>query len=484
MINELYDVVIIGAGVIGASIARYLSRFRLKCLVLEKHNDVGEETTNANSAIVHSGYDPLPGTKKAYFNVLGNKMMPQVCDELDVSFYKIGSLTVAFTDEDVSTLNELMIRAEKNGVDAKIIDRDELLKIEPNLNPMAKRAILCKDAGIISPFNLCVSLMENAMDNGIELHLNSKVTNIKKENDLFKIYVNNNDVFTSKVVVNASGLYSDVIAKMLNADNFAVLPRKGEYFVLDHFNASWIKHTLFMCPTKFGKGVLISPTTSFNYIIGPTNEECEKNDTSTEANILETLKENAKKLIPNIPFDQNIRQFSGVRANSSTGDFIIEESKVVANFYNLGAIMSPGLASSVAIGEYISNLIKEKLFLEINKSYNPRIRKHLKLSSLGTNEYNELIKKDPRYGHIICRCEKVSEGEIVDAIHRNCGATTVKGIKKRLRPGFGKCQGTFCEEEVIKILSRELGKSIDEICYSDLGTEIMKFNVKGICYDK
>lgn len=484
MNKNLYDVIIIGAGVIGASIARYLSRYNLRCLILEKHNDVGEETTNANSAIVHSGYDPMPGTKKAYFNVRGNKMMPQVCKELDVPFYKIGSLTVAFTNEDVETLNELMIRAQKNGVDAKIIDKDELLKIEPNINPEAKKAILCKDAGIISPFNLCVNLVENAMDNGVELGLNEEVINITRDDKNFKVFTKNNHIFDSKVIVNASGLQSDTVAKLLDADNFKVLPRKGEYYVLDHFDASWVNHTLFMCPTKVGKGVLISPTTSFNYIIGPTNEECDKYDTSTKAEILASLKESAKKIVPNIPFDQNIRQFSGIRANSSTGDFIIEESQVAPNFYNLGAIMSPGLASSVAIGEYVSDLIKEKLSLSINEKYNPTIRKHFKLSTLSLEEYNKLIKKDPRYGHIICRCEKVSEGEIVDAIHRNCGATTVKGIKKRIRPGFGKCQGTFCEEEVIKILSRELGKKIEEICYSDLGTEIMKYNVKGINYDK
>lgn len=479
MDKNMYDVVIIGAGVIGAAVARYLSRYSLNCCVLEKHNDVGEETTSANSAIVHSGYDPLPGTKKAYFNVLGNKMMPSVCKELDVPFFKIGSLTVAFSDEDVETLNELLLRAKKNGVDAKIIDHDELLKMEPNLNPIAKKAIFCKDAGIISPFNLCVNLMENAMDNGVKLKLNREVTSIDKDNGTFIINTKNGEKYFSKIVINAAGLYSDNIAKMVDADNFNVIPRKGEYFVLDHFNASWVKHTLFMCPTKVGKGVLISPTTSYNYIIGPTNEENNKEDTSTSADVLTSLKETAKKLIPNIPFDQNIRQFSGIRANSSSGDFIIEESETSPNFYNLGAIMSPGLASSVAIGEYVSNLVKDKLDLDVNEKFNPLIRKHFKLSNLTSDEYNDLIKHDPRYGHMICRCEKVSEGEIVDVIHRNCGATTVKGIKKRARPGFGKCQGTFCEEEVIKILARELHKNLNEVCYSDLGTEIMRYDVKG-----
>lgn len=476
--NNGFDVIIVGAGVIGSSVARYLSRFKLNCLVLEKHNDVGDETTNANSAIVHSGYDPLPGTNKAIFNVRGNKMMGTVCEELGVTFHRIGSLTVSFSDEEDKVLEKLLERSKENGVDARLVEAEELFKIEPNLNREAHKALLCKDAGIVSPFSLCVNLMENAMDNGIKLRLNTEVTNIIKTNEGYEV-VTKDEVFKTKVVVNAAGLNSDLIASFVGADNFKVIPRKGEYYVLDHFNSSWVRHTLFMCPTKFGKGILISPTSSYNYLIGPTNDESDKFDTSTTSESLAYLKEAAKKLIPTIPFDQNIRQFTGIRANSSTGDFIIEESKVSPNFFNLGAIMSPGLASSVAIGEYVSNLIKDKLELEENTSYNPTIRPHYKLSNLSPDKFNDLVKKDPRYGHMICRCEKISEGEIVDAIHRNCGATTVKGIKKRVRPGFGKCQGTFCEEEVIKILARELNKDISEICYSDLGTEIMKYNVKG-----
>ena len=476
--NNVFDVIIVGAGVIGSSVARYLSRFKLNCLVLEKHNDVGDETTNANSAIVHSGYDPLPGTKKAIFNVRGNKMMGKVCEELGVTFHRIGSLTISFSDEEDEVLNELLLRSKENDVDARLVEKEELFKIEPNLNKEAHKALLCKDAGIVSPFSLCVNLMENAMDNGVKLLLNKEVTNIIKTEEGYDV-ICGSEVFKTKVVVNAAGLNSDLIASFVKADNFKVIPRKGEYYVLDHFNSGWVKHTLFMCPTKFGKGILISPTSSYNYLIGPTNDEADKIDTSTTSERLAYLKEAAKKLIPSIPFDQNIRQFTGIRANSSTGDFIIEESKVAPNFFNLGAIMSPGLASSVAIGEHVSELIKNKLGLEINDGYNLRIRPHYKLSNLAPSQYNELVKKDPRYGHMICRCEKISEGEIVDAIHRNCGATTVKGIKKRVRPGFGKCQGTFCEEEVIKILARELDKDISEICYSDLGTEIMKYNVKG-----
>lgn len=472
-----YDVVIIGGGIIGCSIARFLSRFNVKAILLERHNDVGDETTCANSAIVHSGYDPHPGTLKAKFNVLGNQMMPKIAEELDVPFIKNGSLTVSFSDEEDETLLELLERAKVNHVKARIVEHDELMKMEPNLNPDAHKAILCEDAGIISPFNLCVNMMENAMDNGIELGLNTNVLDIKK-NDKGYIVITEKGDFETKVVVNAAGLNSDKFASILEDIDYHVIPRRGEYYILDHFDPHFVNHVLFMCPTKVGKGVLVSPTTSHNYIVGPTNEDSDPNNTSTEVDVLAALRASAAKLIPNIPYQFNIRQFSGVRANSSTGDFVIEESKKNPGFYNLACIMSPGLASSPAIGLEISNMIKEKLGLKENPNYNPCIRPHLRFTKMSKEEYNELVKKNPQYGHFICRCEQVTEGEIVDCINRNCGAHTVKGVKKRVRPGFGRCQGTFCESEVMKVLERELKVDIQEINYSDLGTEIMKFNVK------
>lgn len=472
-----YDVIIIGAGVIGASCARYLSRFNGKVLVLEKHNDVGDETTNANSAIVHSGYDPLPTTLKAKFNVEGNKMMPNLCKELDVHFKKIGSLTVAFSKEEDETLVELLKRAEVNNVKARIVEHDELLKIEPNINSEATTALLCEDAGIVSPFNLCVNLMENAMDNGVKLKLNSEVTKIKKTGDFYKVYTKNNEIFEAKVVINCAGTYSDKITAMLEEPRYHIIPRKGEYILLDHFSSSWIKHTLFMCPTKVGKGVLISPTTSYNYIVGPSNTSCDLDDTSTDTNTFAYLKESAKKLVPNIPYIHTIREFAGVRANNSVDDFVIEESKINKGFITVGGIMSPGLASSPAIGKYVSELVKEELNLEENTNFNPTIRPHFKLNDI--NKVNETIKANPKFGKMICRCEKVSEGEIVDAIHRNCGAHTIKGVKKRTRAGFGKCQGTFCQSEVVKILARELNIKESEVLYSELGTNVLKYPSKG-----
>lgn len=477
--NEIYDVLIIGAGVIGSSIARYLTRYNCKILVLEKNNDVGDETSSKNSAIVHSGYDPKEGTLKAKFNVLGNKMMPKLCEELDVPFIKNGSITVGYTDEDIETLKKLMVRGQNNGVKVEFLSKEKLFELEPNVSREAVCGLLCEDAGIVSPFNLTVNLMENAVDNGATLLLNNKVAKIEKKPEFYEVFNEKGEVFKAKVVVNCAGLYSENITKMLEEPKYKIIPRKGEYYVLDHFDDNFVKHTLFMCPTKVGKGVLVSPTTSLNYILGPSNEDSAKDDNSTDALTLNKVKEAAFKLVPSIPMINNIRQFAGVRANCSLGDFVIEESKENERFYNIAGIQSPGLASSPAIGEYVSDLIRDKLNLSVNPNFNPRIRPHYSLKSLGKEKYNELIKENPLYGKLICRCEKVSEAQIIDAIHRNVGATTIKGVKKRVRPGFGKCQGTFCEESVLNILARELKLPLDQIKYSTDSNNVLLDTKKG-----
>ena len=478
-IKILYDSIIIGGGVIGASVARYLSRFKGKFLVIEKHNDCGEETSSRNSAIVHSGYDPLPGSLKAKFNVLGNKMMGEVCSDLDVEFSRIGSITVAFSEEEDQTLLSLLERAKENVVEAEYLTKEKLKQIEPNISPLATSGLLCKSAGIVNPFTLTIKFMENAMDNGVELHLNEEVINISKRVDFYEVFTNSGHKYYAKTIINAAGLYSDKVLSFVEKPEFEIEPRKGEYFVLDHFNASFVKHTLFMCPTKVGKGILVSPTTSYNFLLGPSNDLTNKEDYMTNTDVLASVKEGAFKLIPTIPMAENIRQFSGIRANSSTHDFIIGESKINKGFFNCAAIMSPGLASSPAIGEYISDLIKDELHLEINENFNPKVRKTSSLKSLGKSKYNELIKDNPKYGKLICRCERVSEGEIVDSIHRNCGARSVKGVKKRTRSGFGRCQGTFCQEDVVKILSRELNVPLNEVNYDELGTNILVESRKG-----
>ena len=481
----IYDVIIVGGGVIGCAIARELSKYKLRTVLLEKNNDVCNETSAANSAIVHSGYDPLPNSLKAQMNVLGNSMYPQMCKELDVPFIQNGSLTIATTDDEMNTLLSLQKRANENKVETKILSSEEVLKLEPQLNKDIKGALFAPTCGIVNPFELTVALMENAMDNGVELLLNHEVNNIKINENSVSVFCKNNKELECKVLINAAGLFADDINAFVDKDSFTITPRKGQYFVLDHFDLNFVKHTLFMVPSDKGKGVLVTPTTSGNYLIGPSSDFVDdKQDLSTTKDILDSVRSQASRIIENIPYANLIRQYSGLRAVSSTGDFIIEHSKVSKNLINVAGIQSPGLASCPAIALKVVELLKECMPLNANEEFNPIRRKVYRLKEMSLEDKNKLISKNPQFGHIVCRCEKISEGEIVDCIHRNCGATTVKGVKKRCRPGFGKCQGAMCEASVIKILARELKKDESEILYSENGSNILKYETKvGDCHD-
>ncbi|MGM9808668.1 MAG: NAD(P)/FAD-dependent oxidoreductase [Bacilli bacterium] len=481
----IYDVIIVGGGVIGCAIARELSKYKLRTVLLEKNNDVCNETSAANSAIVHSGYDPLPNSLKAQMNVLGNSMYPQMCKELDVPFIQNGSLTIATTDDEMNTLLSLQKRANENKVETKILSSEEVLKLEPQLNKDIKGALFAPTCGIVNPFELTVALMENAMDNGVELLLNHEVNNIKINENSVSVFCKNDKELECKVLINAAGLFADDINAFVDKDSFTITPRKGQYFVLDHFDLNFVKHTLFMVPSDKGKGVLVTPTTSGNYLIGPSSDFVDdKQDLSTTKDILDSVRSQASRIIENIPYANLIRQYSGLRAVSSTGDFIIEHSKVSKNLINVAGIQSPGLASCPAIALKVVELLKECMPLNVNEEFNPIRRKVYRLKEMSLEDKNKLISENPQFGHIVCRCEKISEGEIVDCIHRNCGATTVKGVKKRCRPGFGKCQGAMCEASVIKILARELKKDESEILYSENGSNILKYETKvGDCHD-
>ena len=481
----IYDVIIVGGGVIGCAIARELSKYKLRTVLLEKNNDVCNETSAANSAIVHSGYDPLPNSLKAQMNVLGNSMYPQMCKELDVPFIQNGSLTIATTDDEMNTLLSLQKRANENKVETKILSSEEVLKLEPQLNKDIKGALFAPTCGIVNPFELTVALMENAMDNGVELLLNHEVNNIKINENSVSVFCKNDKELECKVLINAAGLFADDINAFVDKESFTITPRKGQYFVLDHFDLNFVKHTLFMVPSDKGKGVLVTPTTSGNYLIGPSSDFVDdKQDLSTTKDILDSVRSQASRIIENIPYANLIRQYSGLRAVSSTGDFIIEHSKVSKNLINVAGIQSPGLASCPAIALKVVELLKECMPLNANEEFNPIRRKVYRLKEMSLEDKNKLISENPQFGHIVCRCEKISEGEIVDCIHRNCGATTVKGVKKRCRPGFGKCQGAMCEASVIKILARELKKDESEILYSENGSTILKYETKvGDCHD-
>ena len=472
----MYDVVIVGAGAIGSSIARELSKYKLKTLVLERENDVGNVTSMANSAIVHSGYDPKPGTKKAFHNVRGNKLYDEIAKDLDVEFKRIGSLTCAINDEELEVIEHYLPRAKENGVEVKLLNKEETKELEPFISDNVIASLYAPTAGIINPFELTVALMENAMDNGVELKLNTEVVDIAKTSNGYLVKTNDEEIET-RVVINSAGLYSDKVARMLGIDTFEVKPRKGEYFVLDHFKQPFVSHVIFPTPTAKGKGILVTPTTHGNYLVGPSSEWVEdKEDLSTDKLTLDDVRSKSSTLVSNIPFQYMIRQFSGLRATGSTGDFIIENHE---GFIILGGIESPGLASAPSIALEVIDLVKENIELVSNESFNPKRRKLNKLINMSEEERNELIKKDPRYGRIVCRCESISEGEVVDIIHRNAGATTVKGVKKRCRPGFGKCQGGFCEPLIVEILCRELNKDPMEIRYDSNDAYILQSETKG-----
>lgn len=472
----MYDVVIIGAGVVGASVARELSKYKLKTLVVDRENDVGNVTSMANSAIVHSGYDPKPGTKKAFHNVRGNKLYDQIAKDLDVEFKRIGSLTCAINEEELEVIEHYLPRSEENGVEVKLLNKEETKALEPFISDNVIASLYAPSAGIINPFELTVALMENAMDNGVELRLNTEVIDIEKTNNGYVVKTNNGEIET-RVVINSAGLYSDKVARMLGIETFEIKPRKGEYFVLDHFKQPFVSHVIFPTPTAKGKGILVTPTTHGNYLVGPSSEWVDdKEDLSTDKLTLDAVRSKSSTLVSNIPFQYMIRQFSGLRATGSTGDFIIENHD---GFVVLGGIESPGLASAPSIALEVVSLVGETLKLEETNTFNPTRRKVNRLASMSEEERNELIKKDSSYGRIVCRCESISEGEVVDAIRRNAGATTIKGVKKRCRPGFGKCQGGFCEPLIMEILSRELNKDPMDIKYDTNEAYILQSETKG-----
>jgi len=480
----MFDCIIVGAGVIGSSIARNLSKYKLNVLVLEKENDVGDGASGANSAIIHSGYDPKPGTLKAKMNVLGNPLLYKACEELDVEAKNVGSITLANNEEEIEILMDLAKRSEQNGVAYQLLNRDQLFEMEPNITKQVKMGLLAPTAGIVNPFELVVALMENAIDNGVQLHLNEEVIAISRHeedsNVCFTVQTNK-DSYETKYVINAAGVYSDKINEMVNDRFFTINPRRGEYFVLDHFNNQYIKHTLFNVPTDKGKGVLVSPTTHYNYLVGPSSDFIEDRDSvATEKEILDEVKFNAKRLVDNVPYQYQIRCFSGVRAVSSNNDFIIEETS--KHFINVAGIQSPGLASSQAIALEVENIFlgsySQVGVIEKNENYNPRRRPLIRLNNKTLEERQELIKQNPKLGRIICRCEQISEGEVLDVLNRSNPPHTIKGVKKRVRPGFGKCQGGFCESLVMQILQKHYGIDKTEINYGKEGSYIVKCKTK------
>lgn len=473
----MYDIIIIGAGVIGSFVARELAKYDANILVLEKENDVGNVTSMANSAIVHSGYDPIPGTLKAKFNVLGNQMYQKTCEELDVKFFQTGSLTVATVPSHLEVLKDLAKRAEANGVEVRLLNESEAKQLASNLNDAVIGALYCPTAGIVDPFNLVVHAMENAIDNGVELLLNSEVKNIVKTENGYKV-ITNEHKYEAKIVINATGINGDIISDMVSLHHFEIKARKGEYYVLDHFDDAFLSMPIFPLPSEKGKGILMTPTSSHNYLVGPSSEFVEgKDDLSTDSLTLKQVKEQASLIMKSIPFNYTIRTFAGNRPTPSTHDFVIEQ--VNDHFINVVGIESPGLVSAPAIGKYVADEMVSSLMNLVKKdNYSPCVKKYVHMQMLSLEERQEKIKENPKYGHIICKCEYVSEQEILDVLNRSCPPHSLKAMKKRVRAGFGRCQGGMCQPLVNRIIAEYYGISMQDVNYDDLNTIIAKYETK------
>ena len=473
-----YDIAVIGAGVVGAMVARELAKYELDICIIEKEGDVAMGATKANSAIVHAGFDAKVGSMKAKMNVRGSKMMESVARELGVKYKKNESLVVAFESER-SAVEEIYERGLKNGVKGlSILERDELLELEPMLNPELSCALLAKSGAIICPYELCIAAVGNAMDNGADLKLDFEVSDIEGQEGGYVIKSADGKEIRAKYIVNSAGLYSDVIADMTGDGGFTVHPRRGEYMLLDKECGSLIKRTVFHTPTKMGKGILVTPTVDGNLLLGPTAVDMEdKEDTSVSAEGVEMIIKGALDNVSGIPFGKVITSFCGLRAVGSDGDFIIKYRNGVVT---LGGIESPGLSSAPAIAEYVVDLfIKNGVELKRRDDFNPYRKPSHEFREASVEEKNKVIARDSRYGKIVCRCEGITEGEIVEAIHTNPPARDVDGIKRRTRSGMGRCQGGFCSPTVVSILARELEMPIEEITKMGKGSVINYAKTKG-----
>ena len=444
-----------------------LSKYRLNVAVLEAENDVAIGTSKANSAIIHAGYDPVPGTLMARLNVEGNKLVGEISEQLHVPISHCGSLVIAFSDSELEHLKKLYDRGIKNGVpELYLLDREETLKEEPNLSEEVCGSLYAKTASVISPWDLTLAMAEVAVKNGTDLFLNTKVNAITKEDGIFTVTAENGNTFKGKYIVNAAGVYSDVVHEMIGEKEFTVNPTKGEYCLLDKSEGTRVKHVIFQCPNELGKGVLVGPTVHGNLIVGPNAEPgTGRDDKANTSKALDFVKKTALRSVPSISFRENIRNFAGVRANTEFDEFLIGESKTVKGFLNLAGIKSPGLTASPAIGKYACELLETMGLELVEKDDFDNTREVIRFKELGAEEKNDLIKKDPRYGRVICRCETVTEGEIVASLHEVIPARSIAGVKRRCNAGMGRCQGGFCSPRVAAIIARELG--IDE-------TEIME----------
>ncbi|MGY0374245.1 FAD-dependent oxidoreductase [Clostridium sp. JNZ J1-5] len=466
----MFDVVIIGAGVIGCSIARELSKYELKTCVLEKGPDVAIGTSKANSGIVHAGHDAKPNTLKGKLNAKGNAMFDRLSKELDFPFKRNGSLVLCFSESDIEKLEELKEKGQKNGVPGlEILNREKLIELEPNISDEAVAALYAPTGGIVCPYEMTIAYAENANANGVEFVFNSEVKSVVKDENGFIIETSTRN-YESQLVINAAGLFADDLNNMISKNKINIIARKGEYCLFDKVAGGMATRTLFQLPTNLGKGVLVTPTVDGNLLIGPNALDIEdKTDLSTTQEGIDEILSKSKKTLKEVPMRQIITSFSGLRSHSTGDDFIIGEAEDVKGFINVAGIESPGLSSAPAIAEMVEGIVVEKLSPAKNMEFNPIRHGIPKFREMDNEERKQLIAKDASYGKIICRCETVTEGEIINSIRRPLGARDLDGVKRRTRAGMGRCQAGFCSTKIVAILSREL--NVPE-------TEITKFGGK------
>ncbi len=454
----MYDIVIIGGGAIGAATAYFLSKYNLKVILLEGGGDLCTGSSKANSAIVHGGYDPKPDTLMAKLNLSGNRLIEKLSSELSFPYKKIGSLVLAFNDEENSKINELYQRGIKNGVNGlSILTREETLKIEPLVNPAVISSLHCEEAGVVSPWGMVYAFGDNAVLNGVDIKLDSKVVKIEKDGDLFSVFCNNAE-YKSKFIVNAAGVHSGEVAKMAGDNSIDITAVAGQYHLLDK-GALFPTKVIFQAPSVAGKGILVAPTAGGNTIVGPSSEPTSLEDTSTDSKTLKLIEDSAKRSVPSIDFSKTIRTFSGLRAKALSDDFIVEFSSETENLLNLAGIKSPGLTAAPAIGEMAAEMLIEKIGdVSEKETYNIFKPKPL-FRTLSPDDKKSIASKDFSYAQIICRCETVTKGDIEAALMRPLKVSTLEGVKRRCNAGMGRCQSGFCSPKVVEIIAQIRGIS-------------------------
>lgn len=477
--DKNFDIAVIGGGVIGGTILRELTKYRLKVCMVEKTVDVCAGQSKANSGIVHAGFDALEGSLKAKFNILGSQMMKKYALELGVKYVNNGSLVIAYSDSEIDALNVLLNRGKTNGVKGlKLIDKKALKKIEPNISDSAVKALYAPTGAIVCPHQLTIASIGNAMDNGAELINEFEVVRIEK-GELLKVIAKDGREIFCKLLINCAGLGAGDIASMVGDCELKTHARKGEYILLDRQSSDFVHHTLFCPPSEKGKGILISQTVDGNIILGPTSEEQDLEDKDTTQKGLNYVIEKTNAMTKNVPLYNTITSFTGVRSYTDRHDFVIEYSKTNDRVIHCLGIESPGLTASPAIAKYVvEELVAKTLLLKKNKTFNGKREKEAFFKNLSNAKKNKIIKKDDTYGKIVCRCEQITEGEIIKAVRQNPPASTVDGVKLRTRAGMGRCQGGFCQPTVAEIIAREKGIAFEQVTKKGNGSNLVTGRTK------